>query len=161
MDSRHSIHDESNYEYYPLDVAEHTLHPHEHEIVVNIYTGHAMLIDWEQRQVRADVTFLPHQLPLMLTLLDKWPSYVEYEKLIPLLIRNPQLAEQIMQCIEIARQQEPAERTTMLNVMLAPLRDTLQACHERLRSFGIAIVPVYENGYLLAPPGGEPEEQES
>lgn len=148
MDSTTSIPDQHGpYEYYPLETSGKALLSHEHEIVVNRQSGQAMLIDWEMREVRAETCFSPIELPLVHLLLDKWPSYVEYERCIRVLFSsNHSRAEQFIECISLARQMK---NSAMLDVILQPLRTVLHLCNEHLQVLGVTIAAVYENGYLL------------
>jgi hypothetical protein len=148
MDSTTSIPDQRGpYEYYPLETTGQALLPHEYEIVVNRQSGQAMLIDWEMREVRAETHFSPVEIPLVHLMLDKWPSYVEYEKCLRVLFSsNHSRAEQFMECIDLARQMK---NNAMLDVILQPLRTVLHLCNEHLQVFGVTIAAVYGNGYLL------------
>ncbi len=148
MDSTTSIPDQGGpYEYYPLDTTGKALLPDEYEIVVNMRSGQAMLIDWDMREVRAETHFSPIELPLVHLMLDKWPSYMEYERCIRVLFSsNHSHAEQFIECINLARQMK---NSAMLDVILQPLRTVLHLCNEHLQVLGVTIAAVYENGYLL------------
>ena len=143
MGSTESIfHERSGpYEYYPLDVREIALLPDEHEIVVNPKNGLALLIDWDLREVRADCQFEPQACKVIMKLLNDWPRYVPYEKLLPLIESEPYA--------EIAERIEAARLTDTLEPVIAPLVAILDQSKAALAHLGLAIYPMLEHGYLL------------
>jgi hypothetical protein len=144
-DSIIEVYDE-RYQYYPLDASrEGTLLADEHEIVLNTVSGQTTLVDWEHRRIKAECRFDEQELPLIRTLLNDWPSYTPYERLLPLLVTE-ELAEQLIHCIEEAREREDK---IMFDVALQPLRSVLQRCQDRLALFGIQIAAIYRHGYRL------------
>ncbi len=146
MDSTHSIpnHDPGRYEYYPLETsAGHALLPHDHELVVNKVSGKVTQVDWERRRFVADSSFTDEELPLIMTLLNDWPSHVPYEKM--LVVVSDETPEQIAQRVGEAR------TTNTLAAVLTPVRTILTTCNERMHLFSIDIAAVYETGYLLIP----------
>jgi hypothetical protein len=129
------------YEYYPLDVREIALIPDEHEIVINPNNGLALLVDWDLREVRADSRFEPEACKVIMKLLNDWPAFVPYEKLLPL-ISNEEPA-QIAERIEAARFADTVEQ------VIAPLAAILDKSKPALAHLGLAIYPMLEHGYLL------------
>jgi hypothetical protein len=135
---------DQRYQYYPLDAGrEVRLLAYEHEIVLNTVSGQTTLVDWKSYHFKAESRFDEQELPLIRTLLNDWPSYTPYEKLMPLLVTE-ELAEQLIHCIEEARERKDR---TMFDVALQPLRSVLQRCQDRLALFGIQIAAVYPHGY--------------
>ncbi|HLI87673.1 MAG TPA: hypothetical protein VKV37_03215 [Ktedonobacteraceae bacterium] len=143
MGSRNSIphRDSGPYEYYPLDVREIALIPDEHEIVVNPKNGLALLVDWDLREVRADSQFEPEACKVIMKLLNDWPAFVPYEKLLPLI--SHEAPAQIAERIEAARFADTLEQ------VIAPLVTILDQCKPTLARLGLAIYPMLEHGYLL------------
>lgn len=132
------------YDYFPLDThAGVSLLPDEHELVVNRLNGHVTLVNWELRRFLAECGFTDEELPLMLILLEAWPSYISYENMLALVSEDtPE---------EIARRVDAAREAETLGEVLTPLRVILKACQERMNLFGIQIAAVYRYGYLLIP----------
>ena len=132
-----------SYDYFPLDVREDIrLLPDEHELVINRMTGQFMLVNWERRRLLVEAIFTEQVCRVMQTLLEGWPSYVPYERVLQ--VMHPQeLPHHIVQEIETARREEA------MDTVLEPVRTLLEACQERMNRFGIKLVAVYEHGYLL------------
>lgn len=147
------------YDYYPLDAGrEVTLLPHEHEIVVNTLSGLTLLIDWENRRVKAECRFDDMEVPLIRHLLNDWPSYTPYEKLFPLLFSDI-VAQQMRACLlEAVDRNDKA----MLTSIVGPLRTVLLRCQDRLSLFDLRIAALYQHGYRLirASSTMQPDEQE-
>jgi hypothetical protein len=143
MGSTESIfHERSGpYEYYPLDVREIALLPDEHEIVINPKNGLALLIDWDMREVRADTHFEPQACKVIMKLLNDWPAFVPYSKLLPLI--SPAPVPVIIERIEAAREKDTIEQ------VIAPLVAILEQCKPALARLGLVAYPMPEQGYLL------------
>ena len=131
------------YDYFPLDVREDIrLLPDEHELVLNRHTGQWTLIDWERRRFLAEASFTEEEGHVMQTLLESWPHYAPYERVLQIL--HPQkLPHHVVQQVDTAR------REGTMDALLLPVRTLLEECQERMNRFGIKIVAVYEHGYLL------------
>jgi len=114
-----------------------SLLPDEHELVVNVVSGHFMLINWNVRYVVIDGLFSTDELAFMLLLLSDWPSYVPLEKLLQAV--NCQSAEQIVQLLDRERDQA-----------VALLHDLAEHCRRCLRPFGIDVQNVHGLGYKLS-----------
>lgn len=151
--------DNQRYAYYPLDAGRDvTLLPDEHEIVLNTLSGLTLLIDWENRRVKAECRFDDMELPLIRQLLDDWPSYTPYEKLFPLLFSDP-IAQQMRTCLlEAVDRNDKA----MLTSIVGPLRTVLLRSQDRLGLFDLRIAALYQHGYRLirASSTVQPDEQE-
>ena len=135
--------DEDLYDYFPLDVRDDIrLLPDEQELVMNPTTGQFTLVDWEQWRFIAEASFTLEECRVMQTLLEGWPQYVPYERVLQVL--HPQELPH-----HIVQQVETAGREGTMETLLLPVRTLLLACQERMNRFGIKIVAVYEHGYLL------------
>lgn len=133
------------YDYFPLDVRDDIrLLPDEHELVLNHSRGQILLVNWERRRFVAEASFTREEGRVLATLLEAWPHYVPYERVLQVL-HPQQLPHHIVQQVETAR------REGTMDALLLPVRTLLLACQERMNRFGIKIVAVYEHGYLLIP----------
>jgi hypothetical protein len=138
--------DNQRYTYYPLDAGRDAmLLPDEHEVVVNTLSGLTLLIDWENRRVKAECHFDDLELPLIRLLLDDWPSYTPYEKLFPLLFSDP-VVQQMRSCLLDALERN---NKAMLTEILGPLRTVLHRCQDRLSLLDLRIAALYQHGYRL------------
>jgi hypothetical protein len=160
MDSTRIIADpgDKRYEYYPLENEYERLLPDEHELVLNTASGYLVLIDWDQRRVRAECHVTDLEFLVIKQFLDDWPIVTPYEKLLPLIF-SKQLTEQIRQCLQEAHHTSNAR---MYALALEPLRTILKGCQKLLEVFHIKISAVYQHGYRLieAKQSGEQQEQE-
>jgi hypothetical protein len=140
---------EHPYEYYRLDTGTIRLVPKKCEVVLNTTSGLALLLNWAERRVLAETEVNGMALPVLKKLLDDWPSYVEYDKLLSALFaQNETLVTQFLTCIEQARENQD---DTLLAVALQPLRDVLIDCKMDVRLLGIDITAVVGYGYRLVP----------
>jgi hypothetical protein len=142
---------EHPYEYYRLNTGRsiNQLVPPQCEVVLNINSGLALLINWEEKRVLAETEVNGQALPVLKKLLDDWPSYVEYDPLISILFAQDEtLVTKFMTCIEHARE---SKDSTLLDVALQPLRDVLMDCKTEMRLLGIDITAVVGYGYRLVP----------
>jgi hypothetical protein len=133
--------DSGPYEYYPLDVREIALIPDEHEIAINPRNGLALLVDWDLREVRADCRFEQEACKVIMKLLNDWPAFVPYEKLLPLI--SDEAPAQIAERIEAARFADTVEQ------VIAPLVAILEQSKPALARLGLVAYPMPEQGYLL------------
>lgn len=110
----------------------------EHELVVNLETGHYTLINWDIRYIAADGTFGPEELTLILSLLTAWPTYVPVEKL---LMASQRIGlEEINQASESKRDR-----------MHLKLRCCIAECQQKMHHLGIDIQTIGDTlGYKLS-----------
>jgi hypothetical protein len=142
---------EHPYEYYKLNTGRsiNRLVPEKCEVVLNTNSGLVLLINWEEHRILAETEVNGAVLPILKKLLDDWPSYVEYDRLIRILFaQNETLATQFILCIEDARE---TQNSTLLDVALQPLRDVLIDCKTEMRWLGIDVTAVIGYGYRLIP----------
>jgi hypothetical protein len=111
--------------------------PPEHELIVNVETGHYLVLNWDVRYPCTDGMFSKAELPLVLALLGSWPSYIQNEKLLQLVTRQP--VEEIADLIELA----PDET-------LEPLHSLVDRCRLHFHKFGIEIQDTSGQGYKLS-----------
>ncbi|SRR5581483_1041689 len=148
--------DDKRYEYYPLENDYEHLLPDEHELVLNTDSGYLVLIDWDQRRLRAEYQITDLEFLVIKQLLDDWPIVTPYEKLLPLIF-SERLTEQIRQCLQEAQQ---TGSTRMYALALDPLRTILKGCQKLLEAFHIKISAVYQRGYRLIEAKEQDERQE-
>ncbi len=114
-----------------------SLLPDEHELIVNGVTGHFMVVNWDVRHVVADGLFSEAELPMMIALLNAWPSYIQNEKL-----------------LQAITGQSAQEITALLDsnhyAALEPLHRLVEGCRAPFRTFGIEIQNVGGQGYKLS-----------
>jgi hypothetical protein len=111
--------------------------PDEHELVINMQTGHYVVINWDVRYACVDGVFSKEELALAWTLLTAWPSYVTNEKLLYALMNRS--ASEIEDLLELGREET-----------LQPLRALVTSCCEHFHAFGIEIQEIDGNGYKLS-----------
>jgi hypothetical protein len=111
--------------------------PDEHELVINLSTGHFMLINWDVRHIVADGLFSEAELPMMLTLLHSWPSYIQNEKLLQAITGRS--AEEITALLDSNH-----------HAALEPLHRLVEGCRAPFRTIGIEIQNVSGQGYKLS-----------
>jgi hypothetical protein len=114
--------------------------PEEHELVVNVQTGHFLVLNWEQdsRYLVCDGLFIGSELSLMLALLNAWPSMVENHKLLWVVAHRP--AEQIVLLLQ--EEETSAEALRLLHQLV-------EDCCCKTRVFGVDILAVEGSGYKL------------
>ena len=133
----------NTYDYFPLDVRDDIrLLADEHELVLNLATGQITLVDWEQRRFVTEATFTNEECRVLHTLLEAWPHYVPYARVLQAMHPH-ELPHHAVQQVETAR------REGTMDALLHPVRTLLLNCQERMNRFGIEIVALYEHGYLL------------
>ncbi len=118
-----------------------------------------LLIDWQNEQVVGNCEVMDDEpFALVLTLLEQWPSYTPYERLLQQLgitLTDQQIddLEQLRtsgkanESEEERRQDEQAR--ARLQPVLQTLRDLLHACKVYLNDYGIDIAAVADYGPLL------------
>ena len=135
--------DADTYDSFPLDVRDDIrLLADDHELVLNLTTGQITLVDWERRRFVAEATFTNEECRVLHTLLEAWPHYVPYARVLQAMHPHD-LPHHLVQQVETAR------REGTMDALLHPVRTLLIACQERMNRFGIKIVALYEHGYLL------------
>ena len=133
--------------------------PERHSLVVDRVAGTLTLIDWQHERIVAVCEDLDdEQFSLLLSLLERWPSYISYEELLRQLGIEPtsqDLAdlERVRWSGRMSRSRERAmeQARARLQPTLQTLRDLLGACKLCLRSLGIDIVAVLDYGPILIP----------
>ncbi len=132
--------------------------PEHHALVVNGVSSCVTLVDWQRGKFLAHCSFRDDELPLVILLLEGWPSYVPYEQFFPLL--DIELTEQLQRDLErlkTSRQDGESEYEKALNEearlriqpVLHPIRMMLAGCRSILHEFGLTIVAVKDCGPLL------------
>ncbi len=109
----------------------------EHEIVVNVETGRFLLVNWDVRHVVADGVLSEAELPMMIALLNAWPSYIQNEKLLQAITGRS--AEEIIILLDNNH-----------NAALEPLHRLIEGCRAPFRAIGIEIQNVSGLGYKLS-----------
>ncbi len=115
----------------------HMLLPDEHEIVVNMQTGHYMVVNWDGRYVAVDGRFHELELQLMLALLSAWPSYLPREKVLHALFDRT-----ISDIEELVAIDQAAVSKTVEHVV--------QSCNAQLALLGLKIQKIEDVGYKLS-----------
>lgn len=140
----------------PRDIS---LLPEHHTLVVNLLTGGVTLVNWQSGRFLAHTTFDDDQLPILLTLLEQWPSYVPIEKFFPLVGIAP--IEQLLDDLERVRvsgyKGETEHEHTLdllarerIQPVLQPLRSLIASCIPTLNTcFGITIASILDTGPIL------------
>ncbi len=134
--------EEDQFRYYFLNLKGVNLLNEAHSVVVNQSSGHATLVNWQRWQFLKECDFRDELLPLLTTLLERWPSYVQHELLFQRISDEDPL--------HIVQQIEDARDDGTLDQVLAPLTSRLAGCRELLHLFQIDIVPVGDLGYKLS-----------
>ncbi len=111
--------------------------PDEHEIVVNVETGYFLLVNWDVRHIVADGVFSEVELPMMLTLLHSWPSYIQNEKLLQAITGRS--AQEIAALLDSDH-----------HAALEPLHHLIDGCRVPFRAVGIEIQNINGQGYKLS-----------
>lgn len=117
--------------------AEVALLPSEHEFILDPETGHYIIINWASRYVVADGVFNVQELLLALTLLDGWPSYVPYQKLV--------------HAVSSQHRGESAEMAPIADsTSLKQLSHIVETCQSQFHHIGIHIEETHQLGYKLS-----------
>lgn len=134
------------FEYYSLDTkAGFALLSDAQEIVLDEQTGYVVLIDWANRLLIVGTMLAPQEIPLVILLFDRWPSYVPYEHLMQLLADS--VSEETP--IQVALAVEEAREAGTLDRVLEPLRSLLSSCNERLSLLGLQATETIGYGYRI------------
>ncbi len=149
----------SEYSYFPLEMAGaplESLLPDDSEIVVNHDSGQVVLVRWGYREFSTECSFTDQELPLILALLEAWPGYVPYEKMLGLVGEKPELIAELLEASRAAEGLDEERGTDILwesamGRTLTPVRDWLKQCQDRLHQFALEIAAVRHRGYLLIP----------
>lgn len=117
-----------------LKTCDIALLPDAHELVVNVQSGYFTVIGWNVRHVINDGTFTQEELPLVLTLLHAWPSFVENGKLLQVVTKR-------------SAEKMNANHEQTMNLF----HRLVEECRHSLRPFGIEIENIGGQGYKLSP----------
>ncbi len=140
----------------PRDIS---LLPEHHTLVVNLLAGGVTLVNWQSGRFLAHCSFDDDQLPILLTLLEQWPSYVPIEHFFPLVHVTP--TEQLLDDLErvrISGYKGETEHEHALDLLarervqpvLQPLRTLIASCIPTLNTcFGITITSILDTGPIL------------
>lgn len=140
------------YDYFSLRSSEVSALPDGCSLVVHPGNGRITLVDWSRGIFLAECEFATtKELPLILALLSAWPRYCPYARLLSLLCEEPE--ESIARRLTLLRDEA-------LQQAVAPAREELKGCRQRLAHLGLCIHGVYESGYFLAPLAESPFPQE-
>jgi len=141
-----------------VSTKEIALLPEQHTVVVNRLSGGITLVDWRNGRFLAHHSLNDDQLPAVLYLLEEWPSYVPYEKMLhrygnELTVQQIEDIERIKVSgyageteEEKALDQQARERIAPL---MNPLHTILASCNLCLPEFGIKIAAVMDCGPIL------------
>jgi len=122
-----------------LNYGKVALLPDEHDLVVNVQSGHFTLINWSVRYVVTDGQFNPTgELPFMFSLLSAWPSFVRNEVLLQDV--TDKARGECEDLIELGGEHA-----------LEPLRRLAESCRGQLHNFNIDIEDINGQGYKLSP----------
>ena len=127
------------YKRFSLEVADAGIKilPDEHEIVLNIESGHYTILDWNMRYFVTDGFFNRDELRFMFVLLDRWPSYVPNDTI-----------------LQVVTQQEVTYITQLLDTqsdqLLGALRVLAESCRRLMHPHGIDIQRFGSFGYKIA-----------
>ncbi len=136
-----------------------SLLPERQSLMADRLTGTLTLVDWQQEQFLDSCDDLSdEQFSLLLTLLEQWPSYVSYAKLLEQI--GIQLTAQEVEDLERVRESERADESeeeriqdeqarARLQPILRTLRDLLGDCKPCLRDLWIDVVAVMDCGPIL------------
>jgi hypothetical protein len=126
--------------------------PAEHRLALADEIGLAALValDQERRpRLVAVQLFTASEWALLAALLSEYPDFCPYEVMLAHFHYYTAVTEQ-----KIERMREhlsEAQEEGTWDVLMRPVRNVLSRVRSKLRSFGIAIVPLLETGYLLQP----------
>ena len=111
--------------------------PDEHELIINVQSGHFVVVNWDDRYIALDGQFHEHELPLMLAVLNAWPSYVPVKKVLYAIF--DQSIEDIEELVAI---DQVAVMTTVEHLV--------RTCNAQLAPLGITIQKIEDVGYKLS-----------
>ena len=135
----------SQFAYFPLAEATVRVLPEQHSVVINQACGVIILVDWQRQHFLEQIGFTDQELILLMTLMNHWPSYVEYDKLLSLVVENSEVGPRA-QAIEDARD---GNDQGALDAAVAPLSTVLIPCQDRLRRLGLEIGTIERYGYRI------------
>jgi hypothetical protein len=122
-----------------LNYGKVALLPDEHDLIVNVQSGHFILINWNVRYVIGDGQFNPTgELPFVFSLLSAWPSFVPNAVLLQEVTGKAR--GECVDLIELGGEQA-----------LEPLRRFAESCRVQLHSFNIDVEDIGGDGYKLSP----------
>jgi hypothetical protein len=109
----------------------------EHEIILNLESGHYTILNWDVRYLVADGFFSQEELRFISLLLERWPSFVPNDLLLQVVIQQDQA--QITQFLDTQHDQA-----------LGLLHTLAGSCRHQLRPYGIEIEDIDGYGYKLS-----------
>jgi hypothetical protein len=131
-----------HYDYFALhQTGGRALLPESQSLVLDLMHEMALLIDWRQQRILASCLLVEEEQRLLLPLLRAWPCSVSYAQLLAILSKE---SEQ-----ECTRRIEKALEAGRLSDLLAPMKEQLQPCQQRIGRFGVRIVAQFETGLVL------------
>ncbi|GHP00854.1 hypothetical protein KSF_109010 [Reticulibacter mediterranei] len=117
-----------------LQHTEIALLPPGHEFTLNLETGPFIVINWTNHHIATDDVFNAQELPLILALLDHWPSYVQNERLLQAITDRP--PEEIAYVLYATCDTE-----------LEGLHQRVETCQARFHQIGIHIENIHQQGH--------------
>jgi hypothetical protein len=126
--------------------------PAEHRLALQDELGLAALValDPQRRPVLSVVQlFTASEWALLGALLSQYPDFCPYEVLLAHFHYYSAVTEQKIE--RMREQLSEAQEEGTWDVLMRPARNVLSRVRIKLRSFGVAIVPLLETGYLLQP----------
>jgi hypothetical protein len=131
--------------YFPFATEQSRLLPEKYEVVVNRFSGETTLVNWGTESFLVQMRFSDQELPLLLMMMERWPSYVPYEMLLSLITEEEVDSNELAHQIAEARERNEAK----LDEICIPLRAILRECRDRLHLLGLDIAAVYQHSYLF------------
>lgn len=135
----------NQFAYFTLAAATIRVLPQQHSLVVNHACGAVILVDWQSQHFLEQIGFTSQELELLTILMDHWPSYVQYEKLLPLVVESHEVGQRA-QAIEYARY---GNDQGALDAAVGPLCSVLMPCQDRLHRLGLEIGTIEHYGYRI------------
>ena len=139
-------------------IQEVALLPEQQTLVVDQILGGITLVDWRSGRFLAHTNVSDQQLPVILYLLEEWPSYIPFEKVLHrcgLELTAQQLED--IERIKVAGYAGESDEEKALDKearqrivpFMKPIRTLLAGCNPHLREFGIIVAEVLDCGPLL------------
>src|SRR5207253_1213361 len=124
--------------------------PKGHGLVADRLSCSITYVDWQSRQFVSSCGLNDTAFPVILTLLERWPSYVPYEMLFPLLdgelkdqeVEERELAELAEKCADLRAASSQRDETVQqqasldLQSILLPLRTLFEESLDCLKTVG-------------------------
>src|SRR6266702_2793515 len=136
---------DNQFAYFTLAAATIRVLPEQHSLVVDRSGGAMTLVDWQSQHFLEQIGFTDQELALLTILMEHWPSYVQYDKLLSLVVENSEVVQRA-QTIEDARD---GNDQVALDAAIAPLSNILMHCQDRLHRLGLEIGTIKHYGYRI------------